>query len=146
KKLDRYDNSLIIIQGDHGAKFEVTNGGLKTVKSGEFSDEWSTARSRALLLIKTPGKTSEEKLMRSEADTMLIDIAPTIAESLGLELQHRPEGASLVGNDVILGDRTRYYHFFNKEGKNEHTSELKRYIIKDAKAEYDRTISINQGQ
>ncbi len=142
KKLDRYENSLVIIESDHGAKFNVENGELKSIKSGQYSEEWSTARSRALLLIKTPDRTSQDTFMRSEAETTLLDIAPTIIGALGIEAKTNFEGTSLESSDANPGERVRYYHFFDKKGKNEQTDELQRFVIKNGEAQFDRVIPI----
>lgn len=144
KSLDRYDNSLIIIQSDHGSKFRVQNGNLVSIGEDLYSEEWSLARSRPLLLIKTPDRSSTAPFSRSGAETSLLDIAPTLTESTGITTDMNFEGYSLINPDTIIPERVRYYHFFDKLGKNELTNQMSRYIYGNGEIKFDKIIPIGE--
>jgi hypothetical protein len=143
KELDRYDDSLIIIQSDHGARFKVENNDLVSIKQDFYSEEWSNARSRSLLMIKAPGNQSNAAFEVSNAKTTLLDIAPTLLDYLGIDTGMQYEGRSLVDNNDLFSDRVRYYHFFDKIGKNDLTDKLHRYIIEDGGVRRDKTIPLS---
>lgn len=142
KKLDRYDNSLIIIQSDHGARFKVQNNQLVKLKEDYYSEDWSYARSRALLLIKTPGQKSTDQFKINNSETTLLDVAPTIIDSIGIDTSMEFEGFSLSDGDTDIKNRTRYYHFFDKKGKNELTDQIHRYIIEGQKIREDGILKV----
>lgn len=145
KALGLYDNSLIIIQGDHGARFKAEGKKLIGLGSDYYSEEWSLARARALLLIKTPGSSAKDQFKVSSAETTLMDIAPTLVEALGLKTRMNMEGISLVGSSAPT-ERTRYYHFFDKKGKNELTDEMHRYVIGGGEIKFDSVIPVGAGR
>lgn len=144
KEIDRYDDSLIIIQSDHGGRFKVENNDLVNIKSGHYSEEWSLARARSLMLIKTPERNGKDSFMISGAETSLLDVAPTIAEATGIKTDIGFEGFSLSDPDTVLSERVRYYHFFKKKGKNEYTDELSRYILRNGNIHFDKIVPINE--
>jgi hypothetical protein len=125
KRLGRYKDSIIVFQSDHGARFSVVDGRLEGVEHlGRFSPEWSTARSRPLLLVK-PAGASEEPLRISQFPASLTDIAPTLAGVLGVDMQ--AEGLDLFNTENT--ERERFYHFYDKEGPNGWTTRLTRFRI-----------------
>lgn len=142
KKSKRFDNSLIIIQSDHGSRFKAENNDLTKVSGGYYSEEWSLARSRALLLVKTPGKNNSDSLDISYAKTSLLDITPTVIKALGIESGLTGEGYSLTNPESIPSDRLRYYNFYDKEGSNEKTDELSRYIVDGDTIKFDKKIPV----
>lgn len=86
-----YDESLIIITGDHGASFRPA-----------LSRRSPEARNLADILwvplfIKRPGQTQGRM---SDRNVESIDLWPTVADSIGLPLSHPVEGQSLLGPDV----------------------------------------------
>lgn len=138
KRLGRYEESLIIVQADHG-RF-LTDGQVKRNDEIYYSEDWAKARSRPLLLIKTPDRKSSDTFVKSTAKTSLLDIYPTILDSLSIEAGLDLEGFSLI--DENLPERTRYYHFFDKLDGNERTDEMKRYIITDDGVIFEKVIRI----
>jgi arylsulfatase A-like enzyme len=80
-----YDNSLIIITADHGEEL---------FDHGGFSHGFSLYREmlHVPLYIKLPGQT-EGKSSTSEVN--LVDLYPTVAEILGIELEHAVDGRSI---------------------------------------------------
>ncbi|MCP4699070.1 MAG: sulfatase-like hydrolase/transferase [Gammaproteobacteria bacterium] len=121
KELDRFTDSLLVFQSDHGARFSVENGKLVGISESEqsrFDTKWSRARSRSVLLIKPAGASDQELFRVSAAEVSLLDIAPTVLQSIGIPLSPDFDGNSLV--DPLLTDlkQVRYYHFYNKKDPN----------------------------
>lgn len=146
KKLKRFDNSLIIVQADHGGGVRVENERLIQIKYGPENTERAWVNSRALLLIKPIGRTRDNEFQISQAETILPDTAPTVLKSLGIETGLKFTGVSLV--DPILWDleRRRYFHLYSKKNKptsiNEWTDEMHRFVIEDDQIRFDKTIKL----
>ena len=84
--LGRFEDSLILVHGDHGAPFR-TRG-----------DTLVRARARSLntpLLVKPPGTPRSERLLVCAVETTLLDIAPTVLDFAGLPPGDSFEGSSL---------------------------------------------------
>jgi hypothetical protein len=130
KALGRYDDAMIIVQADHGAFYVVRGDKLISVYGrGLYSNIASRARSRALLLIKPPGRGAETTFRSSEIPASLLDIAATIRETLDLQGPRPTDGQNLFGPVSETPKRKRYYHFFDKKGPKEWTDEMHRYEI-----------------
>lgn len=132
KSLDRYDNSLIVIHGDHGSGWA---GNLKIVdksitstteyglRNSAFKPEilpWSIdhikSRSMALLMIKRPN-SSNEPLSISAFESTNIDIYPTMAAVLNLKTKPGAlTGLDLFSADALTTKRKRNVYYF-KPGK-----------------------------
>lgn len=145
KKLGRFEDSLIIIQSDHGHRCPTFDEEGKLVKvSGGMTYDLlcSWYRSRPLLLIKPAGRATTEALATSPAESTLLDLAPTIIKSIGIKTNLEFEGISLVDPIPTSLRRKRYYHFYDKESKNEWTSKMTRFIIENGEIRLDRTIQL----
>ncbi len=130
KSLDRFGNALIIISSDHGARFAVEDGKLKSlVDLGQDSLEWNLARARTLLLIKPVDASDANELIISDYESSLIDIAPTIAKSVLSGISMDFDGIALVDPVPSPSARQKYYYFFDKKGTGGLTDEMTRYII-----------------
>lgn len=92
KRLGRYDDSLIILQGDHGNFYRYEDGHF--ISTDEVSPN-------ALLLIKPIGASGPFTV--SEAESTLLDIAPTLLYSLGIE--HDLEFDGSVLDDAVGAHR-----------------------------------------
>jgi len=88
RRLDRFDDSLIVINGDHGDNYRMKNGVLVESRSRSL---------RALLLVKPIGRTKRDGFQVSETASSILDISPTILDCLGLESDGELEGRSLTG-------------------------------------------------
>lgn len=140
KELGRYEDSLIIICADHGARFVVNRGGLVDVEHlGLYSPEWSMARARALLLVKPPG--ASEAFRVSGFESSLLDVAPTIAEAVSRGSERVFEGTSLL-SALPEGRRTRRYYFFDKKGPIEWTDEMTAFTIEGRRIRKDGVIKL----
>ncbi|MDJ0760187.1 MAG: sulfatase-like hydrolase/transferase [Woeseiaceae bacterium] len=101
KSLGRYDDSLILIHGDHGERYKVDGTNLTPIKYRS---------NRSLLLLKLPTAESTEGLVTSSIEASLIDIAPTIYEVIGRESALH-EGFSLSKPDAqAFASRERSYN------------------------------------
>ncbi len=99
KSLGVYDDSMIILQGDHGSQITpVVNG--KQIQT-------CAPRIPALLVIKP--SHSDGPLKTSHAPTSLLDVAPTILSALG------HDGQSVFDLDESLA-RQRLFMLYNGDG------------------------------
>jgi arylsulfatase A-like enzyme len=74
KEIGRFDRSFIVIHGDHGGFYRLEGNALTPSES--------TSR-RSLLLFKPIGRSQPFAVSESEAS--LMDIAPTLLDSLSVE-------------------------------------------------------------
>lgn len=74
RRLSRFEESLILIHGDHGGGFRM--------KDGTLTRQARSKSLRALLLIKPFGASREDGFAVSETPTTLLDIAPFIMRSV----------------------------------------------------------------
>ena len=116
----RFTDSLIIIQGDHGWNYRPEGSSMTDHE----------ARSRALLLIKPPGRDSGDPLRISEQRTSTLDIAPTVLAMLGLAPQPDHQGIALLGTRTST-PRTRYYFDYDDiPGESEATAyRFRRHVV-----------------
>ena len=87
KEVDLYHRSLIVITADHGASFRK-NDLLRGLTKTNYADIMSIP-----LLIKTP---HQKKGVVSDRNVETIDILPTIADALGIEVPWRVDGRSAL--------------------------------------------------
>jgi hypothetical protein len=140
--LGRFDDSTIIIHGDHGAHFELTSDGrLENAPSNFSGTQWSDARSRSLLLIKPAGKDLSSRLEISDYPAELTDVMPTVFDSVDLEFEPRDGRVSLL--DSAPPEReVRYYHFYDKGDDHLPDGEAVRFVITDGTIAMDETITL----
>jgi len=91
KALGIYDRSLFIVTADHGASFRV-NDSRRAVTSTNFPEIASVP-----LFIKTPNQ-QEGKVDDRNVET--VDILPTVADLLGIDLPWKVDGVSLVDASI----------------------------------------------
>jgi hypothetical protein len=147
KKLNRFEDSLILVHGDHGSRYKVENNELVNIqKYGYYSSEWSRARSRALMVIKFPSKKMPLKSFTiSNSETTLLDIAPTVLDAVDIAPIDGFEGVSLVdfSYGLSLKRDKRYYHFYNKKGWHGWTDKMIRYLIRGNTITKEKVIRLN---
>jgi len=110
KELGRFEDALILIHADHGYRYylDLETGKPKALR-GFSQVEEARAYSRALLLLKLPGRDAREPLLVSRAEASLIDIAPTILDAVGVRSEHEYAGFSLVDPANVRADRERRF-------------------------------------
>ena len=95
-----YDRALIVVAADHGVSFEA-NGMRRTVSAENIADI-----ARVPLFVKLPGQR-DGRIDRRSVQT--IDVLPTIADVLDVELPWRTQGRSLLedrdGSPVVVMSR-----------------------------------------
>lgn len=141
KDLDRFESSLIVVHGDHGARFELTGDELHQLPEDHASEEWNDARSRSLLLIKPVGVDDEEPLAASEYPALLTDVMPTLFDSIGAPLVFGDERVSLLVEQLPARPK-RYYHFYDKGADGLPDGELMRYLIEGSDIRYDGIVEL----
>ena len=87
RETDQYDETLIILTGDHGEEFG---------EHGLYREHWSThdGTQRVPMIVKPPARTTYDSGFRDQLITN-VDFAPTIADYLDLEPPERWQGRSL---------------------------------------------------
>ena len=129
ERLDRFEDSVVVIQGDHGASFALDGEGvLRSLGQDLFSEEWSRARSRPLLLVKPAGVSGDGALVESDYPALLTDIMPTVFDSIGAELDVAEGRVSLLADELPPRDE-RLYHFFTLGPDGLPDEEVQRYVI-----------------
>ena len=84
-----YDRALIVVTADHGISF------LTDAPRRSFTERTAAAIMRVPLIIKLPaGLGVGGRVSDRNAET--VDIAPTVADALGIELSWKADGASLL--------------------------------------------------
>jgi hypothetical protein len=87
RELDRYDDSLVVVTADHGVAFEAGQPVRGLADDNAEQVMWTP------LLVKAPGQR-EGRIDERAAQT--IDILPTIADHLDLDLAFPTDGRSLL--------------------------------------------------
>jgi hypothetical protein len=88
--LDRYDESLIVVTADHGVAFD-SGEPVRGLASGNAEQVMWTP-----LLIKEPGQADGRI---DEQAVQALDLLPTIADHLDLELPFEHDGRSMLSSD-----------------------------------------------
>ncbi len=107
RELGTYDDTLIVLTADHGAGFETGQPVRGVSEANADSVLWVP------LLVKPPGQTAGRI---DDRPARAIDVLPTIAEVLDLELPADIDGSSLLGaGPVLVEDERRVYDWgFNR--------------------------------
>ena len=107
QELDTYDDSLIVVTADHGAAFETGEPIRGVSPDNADSVLWVP------LLVKPPGQTTGRI---DDRPARTIDVLPTMADVLELDLPDGTDGVSLLGPAPAAGpDERRVYDWgFNR--------------------------------
>ncbi len=107
RELGTYDQSLIVVTADHGAAFEVGEPLRGVSAANADSVLWVP------LLVKAPGQGDGHI---DDRPARTIDVLPTMAEILALDLPEEVDGVSLLGTGPGPGpDERRVYDWgFNR--------------------------------
>ena len=139
KSINRYDNSLIVIHGDHGSHFV---GQLLNTKGNSFATNMDNAdnvpydnsigihkltsiesKARALLMIKPLSATGEMQV--SDVPTQLLDVYPTIMGQLGINNLKNIAGTDIFNNQDLY-HRQRYFYYMSGSA---HETQITNYHI-----------------
>ncbi len=109
--LGMYDDSLVVVLGDHGLSFDPASASYRAVTDEGADPDGISGTAFAPLLIKAPhqdaGRLSDENLMS-------IDIVPTIADMLGIEIPWPVAGAP-AGSELVA-DRGNAKYMIESRG------------------------------
>jgi hypothetical protein len=101
RDLGLYDDSVIVVTADHGVSFDPG-----TVARPIFGEPLSRTSTTDLLwvplFVKEPGQTKGEV---SDANALTVDVVPTIADILGVDIPWSVDGRSLLGEPRATADK-----------------------------------------
>jgi hypothetical protein len=103
-----FDDSLVVVAADHGISFEADTSARK-LRDG--SPEGLDGLAYAPLLIKAPGQTTGSI---DDSSVMSIDVVPTIADALGIDLPFDTQGFAAGSEELAARGDERF--FFDLEG------------------------------
>lgn len=107
-----YDEALVVLTADHGISFQA--GGAIRAIEGQTLDEHSTPDLLWVpLFVKEPGQTEGDI---SDANVQLIDVVPTIADILDVDVPFRVDGQSALGPPRPTNDKPYYGNDVNPFG------------------------------
>ena len=110
KEMGVYDNTLIIIHGDHGGWVpNYRQGPPATLVSGDKAPEWMTSLASPLLLIKKPNEKTPFRI--SDIYASLLDIPATIADTMDWEADFKYQSLEMLKTSGP-GTRERYFRFY----------------------------------
>ena len=97
-----YEKSLIVITADHGASYAVPNAPLRS-----FRKQTAAEIMRIPLIVKYPAGTAAVPHV-SDVNAETVDILPTIADAVGIEVPWPVDGTSLLDRGRPVRPRTSY--------------------------------------
>ena len=103
KEIDEYDDTLIVVAGDHGVAFEA-NEFSRRVSEGNLEQI-----AYALLFIKAPGQDS---FVIDDSNVNSTDVTPTIADLLGIELPWETDGRPAASDEIDERQSDKYIYSF----------------------------------
>ena len=110
KEMGVYDNTLIIIHGDHGGWVpNYRQGPPATLVSGETAPVWMTSLASPLLAIKKPN--DKAPFRSSEIYASLLDIPATIADIMDWDADFKYQSLEELKNNGA-GTRERFFRFY----------------------------------
>lgn len=87
EELDRWDDAVVVVTSDHGVSFQPGHS-LRAIRpASQVEIAWVP------LLVKAPGQTEGQVV---DDDVWLVDVLPTIAELVGVEVPWALDGSSLL--------------------------------------------------
>lgn len=143
RDLDRFEDSIVIVQADHGAWHEVAGDGLVSIeRDGHYDEVASFARARSLLLVHAPGLVESETPLRvDDRPSTLDDVMPTVFDALGVDHPFSGNRYSLLADPEP--DRERFYHFYDRaEGHHIVDGAVVRYRVEPGGLVRDREIPV----
>lgn len=124
-----YDDTLVVVTADHGVAF-TPDASLRGLAADNYEQIMWTP-----LLVKAPGQT---EAVVDDRDVRSVDVVPTIADMLGVEIPWSVDGASIAGGD----ERDSATKPFDADVSNElHPEEGEDLIEVDARAGFARVLA-----
>jgi hypothetical protein len=88
-----FDDALVVLTADHGISFQP-GGPIRSLEGQALTPEVAADVPWVPLFIKEPGQTQGDV---SEANVLTVDVLPTIADALDIELPYEVDGRSVFG-------------------------------------------------
>jgi hypothetical protein len=107
-----YDDALIVLTADHGISFEA-DGAIRGIEGQELTPTLAADVAWVPLFVKEPGQTEGEV---SDANVLTIDIVPTIADVLDIDIPYDVDGRSALGQPRDDAAKPIYLSDVNPEG------------------------------
>ena len=124
EEVDLYDRSLVVITADHGASFRTNDFSRRASETNYADIMWIP------LFVKTP---YQEEGVVSDRNVETIDILPTVADALGIDVPWETDGRSALdqssrerSDKTILAGRTE--QFVVDPGLNSQDESLRRKL------------------
>jgi hypothetical protein len=99
-----YDDALVVLTADHGISFRA-DGPIRAIEGQELDAVHQPDILWVPLFIKEPGQTTGEV---SDANVLSIDILPSIADVLDVDVPFRVDGRSVFGPPRTTTDKPYY--------------------------------------
>ena len=93
KEQGLYDDALIVFTADHGISFEA-NGPIRGLQGQALTPELAADVAWVPFFLKEPGQTTGDV---SDANVLTIDVLPSIADVLDIEIPFEVDGRSALG-------------------------------------------------
>lgn len=96
-----YDDALVVLVGDHGISFRA-GGPIRALRGQQLDPPAAADLLWVPLIVKLP---NQEEGVVSDAEVSSLDVLPTIADVLGVDLPWEVDGRSLLGPPRPAGTR-----------------------------------------
>ncbi|MBP6085067.1 sulfatase-like hydrolase/transferase [Candidatus Gracilibacteria bacterium] len=121
-----YDQTMIVIVGDHGAGFPIGTG-------SENQDIAETIRARALPLFLVKPFYSDAPLLTKSTPVSLEDVYKTIASQIAPEKTKDIPGLDVLDNNFPIDRERKYFYYHGSLGvwvkRHNSLPEMRRYLI-----------------
>jgi Sulfatase len=101
RELDAYDDSLVIVTADHGISF-TPGGPIRSIEGQALTPTSTPDLLWVPMFVKEPGQTDGEV---SDANVLTIDVVPTIADVLDIDMPWEVDGRSVFGVPRATDDK-----------------------------------------
>ena len=89
-----YDDALVVLTADHGISFEP-GGAIRGIEGQSLTPELAADVAWVPLFVKEPGQTDG---VVSDANVLTVDVVPTIADVLDIDIPYPVDGRSALGS------------------------------------------------
>ena len=104
REVGLYDDALVVITADHGISFEP-DGPIRSIEGQPLNPSTTPDVLWVPFFVKEPGQTEGTV---SDANVLTIDVVPTIADVLGVEIPWHVDGRSALGPPRSSADKPFY--------------------------------------
>jgi hypothetical protein len=127
QELGIYDNSLIIIHGDHGGWVPTLRSDARIPIENQEAPFWAMSLASPLLMVKPPNAQNELRV--SDALSSLIDIPDTISDIMKWDTSFGQHSALTLEGQEDRERRFFFYFWDRNEWSNDFTNPILEYSI-----------------